>query len=98
MSEIFMIECLEKPDFQKLSQALERDGLRIQGDSLKKGCNFYLDKISTRSIQVSAEEKIVEIKIFSLSSPQDCALALDIVEAAARTFKGSAQSSHRLIM
>lgn len=95
MSEIFEIHCQEKPEYEHLVNALKRDGLVHYGDLYAGNCNFYLDKVSSRGVSVSAVDNTIEVKIYSLSSPEDCALAIDIVEATARLFNGEIDSETR---
>lgn len=86
MSETFTLACKKTFVLDEFISAIKRDNLCSTGDNLKDGVRFYIDKTSTRAIDVVTLDEFVEIKIPALAAPGDCALALDMVATVTKLF------------
>ena len=94
MSEVFSIKCKNSFVLDDLVAAIKRENLCSLGDNLEDGVRFYIDKVSTRAIDLTVTEQTVQIKIPALAAPNDCALALDLVTSVAKLFDGQIETEY----
>jgi hypothetical protein len=89
MSFSFYIDAPHAPDYQRVIDDLDSWDLHCSEEELEEGpwpagtIHFYRDEVSTRGVEITHDENRFQVRILTLSSPEDYELALRFVRAAA---------------
>ena len=89
MSFSFYINAPEPPDYQRVLDGIDLWDVHCDEEEPEDGpwpegtLHFYRENLSTRGVEISLEEGKFQVRILTLSSPEDYELALRFTESAA---------------
>src|SRR5262245_20345496 len=90
MSFSFHVAAPTPPDYQRLLDGLDYWDVHCEeGDRTEEGpwpegtLHFFREDVSTRGVEITYEDDKFQVRILTLSSPEDYELALRFVESAA---------------